>query len=80
MFEEPVPQDPRSVELGARFREAQTALRDARKTLEKRKAEHGDEPQWLLEQYAEAEQRFEEVATEWSDHLATTGRRVVRPR
>jgi hypothetical protein len=53
-------------------------LRDARKALEKRKAEFGDEPEWLLDQYAEAERLFEEAATAWSDHLATTGRRMAR--
>ena len=73
-----MPQDERSIELGQRFREAQTAIRDARKTLDKRKAEQGDEPQWLLDQLNEAEQRFAEVATEWSEHLANTGRKVVR--
>jgi len=73
-----VPQDEHSIELGQRFREAQTAIRDARKTLDKRKAEHADEPQWLVDQLNEAEQRFAEVATEWSEHLANTGRKVVR--
>lgn len=66
------------MELGARFREAHQALRDARKALEKRKAEFGDEPEWLLAQYAEAERQFEEAATAWSDHLAKTGRRMAR--
>ncbi len=73
-----MPQDERSVELGARFREAQNALRDARKTLDKRKAEHGDEPQWLLDAYAEAEAAFAAAATAWAEHLETTGRKVVR--
>ncbi len=73
-----MPQDERSIELGAMFREAQTALRDARKALEKRKADFGDEPEWMLEQYRAAEQRFEEVSTEWSEHLSRTGRKVVR--
>ncbi|MEX2245553.1 MAG: hypothetical protein WEC75_02610 [Dehalococcoidia bacterium] len=78
VFETPVPQDEASVALGARFREAQMAVRDARKTLDRRRADQGDEPEWLQEQYAEAERLFEEVATEWSDHLAKTGRKVVR--
>jgi hypothetical protein len=73
-----VPQDEVSIELGQRFREAQNAMRDARKTLDRRKAEQGDEPQWLLDQYTEAERHFEEVATEWSEHLSRTGRKVVR--
>ncbi|HEX5479384.1 MAG TPA: hypothetical protein VFY79_06645 [Dehalococcoidia bacterium] len=73
-----MPQDERSVELGQRFREAQVAVRDARKTLEKRKTEQGDEPQWLIDEYEAAERRFEEAATEWSEHLATTGRKIVR--
>jgi len=60
------------------FKEAQTALRDARKALEKRKADFDDEPDWMLEQYRAAEKRFEEVSTEWSEHLAKTGRKVVR--
>ena len=77
-WEPPVPQDERSKELGGLFREAQNALRDARKTLDKRKAEFADEPQWLLEAYAEAEARFTAAATAWQDHLAATGRRVVR--
>ncbi|MHB8514233.1 MAG: hypothetical protein ACYDCT_02450 [Dehalococcoidia bacterium] len=77
-FEPPVPQDERSIELGARFRETQNALRDARKTLDKRKAEHGDEPQWLLDEYAAAEERYAALATEWAEHLATTGRKVGR--
>lgn len=78
MFEAPVPQDERSIELGALFKEAQIALRDARKALDKRQAEFGDEPEWMLEQLRAAEQRFEAAATEWSEHLATTGRKVVR--
>ena len=73
-----MPQDERSVELGALFKEAQIALRDARKALDKRKAESGDEPEWMLEQLQAAEKRFEDVATEWSEHLAKTGRKVVR--
>jgi len=73
-----VPQDERSIELGALFKEAQIALRDARKALDKRKAEFGDEPEWMLEQIQSTEKRFEEVATEWSEHLAKTGRKVVR--
>ncbi len=77
-LEVPVPQDERSLQLGAAFREAQTALRDARKALEKRKAEFGDEPEWMLEQYRSAEQRFEEISNEWSEHLSKTGRKVVR--
>ena len=77
-YEAPVPQDEHSVELGQRFREAQMAMRDAKKTLDKRKAEQGDEPQWLIEEYEAAERRFEEAATAWSEHLATTGRKVVR--
>lgn len=78
VLEPPVPQDERSVELGAMFREAQTARRDARKALDKRKAEFSDEPEWMLEALHAAEKRFEEVATEWSDHLAKTGRKFVR--
>ena len=77
-YEAPVPQDERSIELGQQFREAQSALRDAKKTLDKRKAEQGDEPQWLIDEYEAAERRFEEAATAWSDHLATTGRKIVR--
>ncbi len=73
-----MPQDERSIELGALFKEAQIALRDARKALDKRKAEFGDEPEWMLEQIQSTEKRFEEVATEWSEHLAKTGRKVVR--
>lgn len=74
----PPPQDERSVELGAAFREAQAALRDAKKALDKRKAEFGDEPDWLLEQLEAAEQRFAKAATEWHEHLLTTGRRMAR--
>jgi hypothetical protein len=80
MFEPPVPQDPRSIELGAAFREAQTAMRDARKALDKRKAESGDEPEWLVEQLAAAEARFAAAADEWAQHLETTGRKIVRAR
>lgn len=78
VFEPPAPQDPRSIELGAAFKEAQTALRDAARTLEKRRAEFGDEPEWLREQYRVAEQRFEEAATAWAEHLETTGRTMAR--
>lgn len=80
VFETPVPQDPRSIELGAAFREAQTAMRDARKALDKRRAEFGDEPEWLVEQLTAAEARFSEAADEWAAHLETTGRKVVRNR
>jgi hypothetical protein len=73
-----VPQDELSIELGAKFKEAQVALRDARKAMEKRKAEFGDEPDWMLEQYQAAERAFEEAATAWHEHLGTTGRKVVR--
>jgi ribonuclease E len=76
--EQPVPQDPLSVELGQKFREAQTALREAKKTLDKRKAEQGDEPEWLVAQLEAAERAFAEVATAWSEHLSQTGRKVVR--
>jgi hypothetical protein len=79
-FEPPVPQDPRSLELGAAFREAQQAVRDARRALEKRRAEHGDEPEWLVEQLADAERRFAAAADAWVQHLDTTGRKVVRAR
>ena len=78
MFETPVPQDERSIDLGARFREAQVAIRDARKALAKRRAESGDEPDWMVEQLTAAEQQFEAAATAWSEHLETTGRKVVR--
>ncbi len=54
------------------------AIRDARKMLVKRKAESGDEPDWLLEQLAAAEQSFAEAADVWAQHLETTGRKVVR--
>jgi hypothetical protein len=80
MFEPPVPQDPRSIELGAAFREAQMAMRDARKALDKRKAEYGDEPEWLTEQLSDAEARFAAAADEWAQHLETTGRKVSRAR
>jgi hypothetical protein len=76
--EQPVPQDEVSIELGQKFREAQAALRDAKKMLEKRKAEQGDEPSWLVEQLEAAERAFEEAATAWSEHLSKTGRKVVR--
>lgn len=78
VFEAPVPQDERSIELGAAFKEAQVLMRDARKALAKRKAESADEPDWMLEQLAAAEKRFEEAASAWSEHLETTGRKVVR--
>lgn len=78
MFETPVPQDERSIELGAHFKEAQIAVRDARKAVDKRKAEFGDEPEWMASQLAAAEQQFAEAGTAWSEHLGTTGRRVVR--
>ena len=78
VFEAPVPQDEESIRLGAAFREAQLALRDCRKQLEKRKAEFDDEPEWMLAQLADAERAFEEAATAWSEHLAKTGRKVVR--
>jgi hypothetical protein len=80
IFEPPVPQDPRSLELGAAFREAHTAMRDARKALDKRKAEYNDEPEWLVEQLASAEARFAVAADAWAQHLETTGRKVVRAR
>lgn len=73
-----MPQDERSLELGTMFKEAQLALRDARKAIEKRKADFDDEPEWMLEQYRAAEKRFEEISTEWSEHLSRTGRKVVR--
>jgi hypothetical protein len=75
-----VPQDPRSIELGAAFRDAQMAMRDARKALDKRRAEYNDEPEWLVEQLAAAETAFASRADEWSEHLETTGRKVVRTR
>jgi hypothetical protein len=77
-LEPPVPQDPLSIELGAKFREAQIAIRDARKALEKKKAESGEAPEWMVEQLTTLEQAFEVVATEWAEHLATTGRKVIR--
>lgn len=77
-MELPVPQDERSLELGALFKEAQGAVRDARKALDKRKAEFGDEPEWMVEQFQQAEKRFEAIATEWAEHLSKTGRKVVR--
>jgi hypothetical protein len=80
VFETPVPQDERSVELGAAFREAQMAMRDARKALDKRKAEYSDEPEWLIVQLTEAEARFTAAAEAWAAHLETTGRKVVRNR
>ncbi len=80
VFEAPVPQDERSVELGALFKESQIGMRDARKALDKRKAEFGDEPDWMLTQLTEAEERFATAATAWSEHLETTGRKVVRER
>lgn len=73
-----MPQDERSIELGKAFRDAQMAVRDAKKALDKRKAEFDDEPEWMLAQYAEAERLFQEAATAWSEHLETTGRKVVR--
>jgi hypothetical protein len=79
-FEPPVPQDPRSIELGVAFREAQVAMRDAKKALDKRRAEFGDEPEWLIEQLAAAEAHFVTVADQWAAHLETTGRKVVRNR
>ena len=78
MFETPVPQDGRSIELGAAFKETQILTRDARKALAKRKAEFADEPDWMLEQLAEAVRQFEAAASAWTEHLETTGRKVVR--
>ena len=78
VLEPPPPPDPLSIELGQAFRDAQDALRDARKTLDKRKAELGDEPDWLLEQLRAAEQRFSEAADQWVEHLSKTGRKSVR--
>ncbi len=75
-----MPQDPRSIELGGAFREAQIAMRDARKALDKRKAESGDEPEWLVEQLTAAQATFTAAADEWAAHLETTGRTVVRNR
>ncbi len=80
VFEAPVPQDEESVALGAAFKESQIAMRDARKALAKRKAEFDDAPDWMLEQLATAEKRFEEAATAWTAHLETTGRKVIRER
>jgi hypothetical protein len=80
VFETPVPQDERSIELGAAFKEGQVLMRDARKALAKRKAEFDDAPEWMLEQLAAAEKQFEEAATAWTAHLETTGRKVVRER
>ena len=71
------PQDPHSIELGAAFKEAHQALRDAMKALDKRKAEQGDEPPWLLEQLQAAEVRFAAAADEWARHLEQTGRKQV---
>lgn len=73
-----MPQDERSIELGAAFKESQIAVRDAKKALDKRKAEFGDEPEWMVAQIEEAEQRFQAAATAWAEHLETTGRKVVR--
>lgn len=73
-----MPQDPISIELGAKFKESQLVVRDARKVLAKRKAEFDDEPEWMLEQQAEAIAAFEVAATAWADHLEKTGRKVVR--
>lgn len=78
VFEEIVPQDPISIELGAAFKAAQVAVRDARKALAKRKDEFDDEPEWMTQQLADAERAFEEAATAWTEHLETTGRKVVR--
>jgi hypothetical protein len=79
-FEPPAPQDPRSIELGAAFKESQVAMRDARKALDKRRAEFGDEPDWLVEQLAAAEARFAAASTAWVEHLETTGRKIARAR
>jgi hypothetical protein len=78
VFETPVPQDEVSIELGAAFKESQKAVREAKKVLAKRKAEFDDEPAWMLEQLETAEQQFQSAATAWSEHLETTGRKVVR--
>lgn len=78
LLEPPPPPDPVSLELGQAFRDAHEAVRDARKVLEKRKAEFGDEPDWMLAQLEEAERRFAEAADRWVEHLAKTGRRSVR--
>ena len=77
-MEAPPPQDPVSVELGQAFRDAQAAVRDARKALDKRRAEFNDEPDWMLAQLTDAERRFEEASTLWVEHLATTGRKMAR--
>jgi hypothetical protein len=76
MLEMPPP-DAVSVELGAAFKEAHQALRDAVKALDKRKAEQGDEPAWLVEQLQAAEARFSESADAWTTHLEKTGRRPM---
>lgn len=73
-----MPQDERSVELGAAFREAQVSVREAKKALAKRKAEFDDEPAWMTEQLEAAVTLFEAAASAWSEHLETTGRKVVR--
>jgi hypothetical protein len=69
------PPDPRSVELGAAFKEAHQALRDAQRALDKRKAEQGDEPEWLVSQLEAAERQFAEASDAWIDFLETSGRR-----
>ena len=53
-------------------------MRDARKALAKRRAESEDEPEWMVEQLTAAEKVFEEASTAWTEHLETTGRKVVR--
>jgi len=78
MLEAPPPQDPRSIELGQQFRDAQAAVRDARKALDKRRAEFNDEPDWMIAQLQDAERRFEEASTAWVQHLETTGRKMAR--
>jgi hypothetical protein len=78
MMEAPPPPDPVSVELGQKFREAQAAVRDARKALDKRRAEFGDEPEWMVAQLAETERRFEDASTAWVEHLSGTGRKMAR--
>lgn len=78
MLEAPPPQDPLSIELGQKFRDTQVAVRDARKALDKRRAEFNDEPEWMLAQLAEAHDRFEEASTAWVDHLSNTGRNMAR--
>lgn len=72
------PPDERSLELGAAFKEAQVALRDARKALDKRRAEFNDEPEWMVAQYEEAERRFAAASDAWVEHLEQTGRKRVR--